>query len=326
MYQHEIYEEAKRRIDDRRKHARLTQEQHIDEIRARFPEVTEIEQQLQRTCLSILQISRDTSAEMRKHRLMELQKRSQTADQMLRDVLTANGYPADYLDIHYHCAACSDSGFHNGVPCTCLTQEIARVGAEHLNASAMLPLCSFETFSLEYYRDLPANQFAAMQRIFQQCRTYAQTFKPNAQSLFLSGKTGLGKTHLSLSIANVVLQKGYSVIYDSAGALIRKIEQEHFGKAQDSNADTMGLLLSCDLLIVDDFGTEFDTQFSRSAIYHLFNGRLSAGKPTIINTNLTHAEIQQRYGDRIVSRLFSCCTGMAFFGSDIRLQKRKEAF
>lgn len=327
MYQREVYDEAIRRIKERRRNARLTQEMHTDEIHEKLPETIEIDNQLRTACLSVLQISHDGTEESRHKRMLELQKRTESADAMLRSILTANGYPADYLDIHYRCHHCCDTGFVNGYPCTCLKQELGRVGAERINARAQLRLCTFDTFSIDYYRTLPQNEFLSMQKILHECKEYAASFHRNAGSILMMGNTGLGKTHLSLAIADSVLKKGYCVIYDSAGALLRRIEQEQFGRTPDAaDTDTLGLLLECDLLIFDDFGTEFDTTFSRSAIYTLLNGRLSAGKPTIINTNLTHAEIEARYGDRIVSRLFSTCIGMAFHGNDIRLQKRKESF
>lgn len=324
MYQRDIYAQAIANIDKRRQQARLLQEQHTDEIRAKFPETVEIEGQLRSTCFSVMQASRDTDDLTRQKRIADIQKKTETAEKMLQEILVANGYPADYLAVKYTCPECSDSGFVGGVPCSCLKREIAKVGAEKMNAKTMLSLCSFESFSLDYYRDLPEEQFAAMQRIFAQCQEYAANFSPDAPSIFMSGQTGLGKTHLSLAIANVVLENGWCVIYDSASALLRQIENEKFARTPDAQAsDTMGLLLDCDLLIFDDFGTEFDTSFTQSAIYTLFNGRLSAGKPTIISTNLELKSLQERYGDRIVSRLIASCQNMVFHGSDIRFKKWK---
>lgn len=322
MYQREIYAEAIARIDKRRQQARLMQERHTDEIREKFPEAVEIERQLRSTCFAVMSAARDTDDSARQKRISDIRKKTETAEKMLQEILVANGYPKDYLAVQYTCPDCSDSGFVNGVPCSCLKREIAKIGAEKMNANAMLSLCSFDSFSLDYYRNLPEEQFAAMQKIYTQCLEYAEHFSPQAPSIFMRGRTGLGKTHLSLSIANVVLEHGWSVIYDSASALLRKIENEKFARTPDAQAsDTMGLLLDCDLLIFDDFGTEFDTAFTKSAIYTLFNGRLSAGKPTIISTNLDLDDVQERYGDRIVSRLIASCLNMNFYGSDIRIQQ-----
>ena len=153
------------------------------------------------------------------------------------------------------------------------------------------------------------------------CKAYADSFSPERSgSLLMSGNTGLGKTHLSLAIANALLQRGVHVIYDSIGSLLHILEQEHFGRG-DSDSDTLSTVLDCDLLILDDFGTEFRTSFSRSMIYTILNSRMNAGKPMIVNTNLTLGEIREEYGDRVVSRLISASQMLAFYGRDIRIQK-----
>ena len=184
------------------------------------------------------------------------------------------------------------------------------------------PRLRFESFDLSYYRDLPPEQYQAMQHIYEECIRYAADFsKGGAGTLLMTGATGLGKTHLSLSIANELLKDGYSVVYDSAERLLRYLEQERFHKSADEENDMLTLLLECDLLIIDDFGSEFSTAFTRSAVYSLINGRYSAGKALIVNTNLTAPELQEQYGDRILSRLL---TGrvLKFFGSDIRLLRK----
>ena len=240
---------------------------------------------------------------------------------MLRAILTANGYPADYLDTHYACAACSDTGFVSGRRCACLQREITNVAAEAFRQESQLTLTSFDSFSLSYYRDLPKEKYEAMVRSFQYCKTYAEQFQPgHSGSMLIFGSTGIGKTHLSLAIASVLIASGYTVIYDSAGALLHKLEQEHFGRGS-AEEDTLDTLRSCDLLIIDDFGTEFETSFTRSQIYTILNSRMNAGRAVIVNTNLTPEEIGSRYGDRVLSRLI---TGriMEFYGKDIRLQKR----
>lgn len=137
------------------------------------------------------------------------------------------------------------------------------------------------------------------------------------------GRTGLGKTHLSLAIAHDVLGKGYEVIYDSIINLLEQVEREHFGRAQVDGIDTMAILQSVDLLILDDLGAEFQSPFYVSAIYNIINTRLNRGLPTIISTNLEFIDIKKRYEERIVSRLFAVYETMHFIGSDIRLMKKK---
>jgi DNA replication protein DnaC len=153
------------------------------------------------------------------------------------------------------------------------------------------------------------------------CKEYANNFNKHSESLFMKGSTGLGKTHLSLSIANEVIKKGYGVIYVSAPSLVSQLEKEHFTyNKNDSKTDEM--LIDCDLLIIDDLGTEFATQFSNSAIYNIFNSRLLADKPVIINTNLTLQELERQYSQRFVSRITGQATRLDFFGKDIRIIKK----
>ena len=317
MYREKIYDEAIRRIKARRLAAQTQQEQRTDRIYAEIPETAELDRQLRSACVAVLRAAQSSDA---KSRIAQIEKQCTEADSMLRQLLTLHGYPADYLDTQYHCKICDDTGFADGRPCECLKHEVARVGAEQMNANSQLSLCSFERFSLSYYQSLPSEQYQIMERIYQQCRKYAAEFDPTRSgNILMIGGTGLGKTHLSLSIADVVLKKGFSVIYDSAGSLLHQLEQEHFSR-QDGGEDTLSMLLDCDLLILDDFGTEFDTSFTRSMIYTVFNSRINAAKPMIVNTNLDKNSLQEQYGSRILSRLFSACI-MQFYGKDIRMQK-----
>lgn len=320
MLNKEIYEEAIQRIKRRRADAQRQQEARTEEVYRLVPEAVELDKQLRNTCLAIWRAA--LSDRERDEKLKQVQQNSKDADKMLRQLLTARGFPADYLDLHYSCERCSDTGFVGGHPCECLKREIGTVGAEKLNASSPLSLSSFETFDLSYYRDLPPEQFHAMEHIYEECIRYAENFsRGKTGTLTMIGNTGLGKTHLSLSIANVLLRKGYGVVYDSADSMLQRLERERFARGSDPG-DTLGLLLDCDLLIIDDFGTEFSTAFTRSTIYTLINSRCSAGKALIVNTNLSAPELQAQYGDRILSRLL---TGkvLRFYGSDIRLRKSR---
>lgn len=320
MMQEQIYSQAIDTIKARRRAAQEQQEARSEQIRREIPETAELERQLRSVCMEIAgTIGSGQCAE----RIRAIEQHSLEADAMLRKLLTAHGYPEDYLDVHYTCPACSDTGFVSGKPCTCLERETGRISAEELNRHSRLALSSFDTFSLQYYSNLPTEQYQAMEQNLEFCRQYANTFSASvASNILMLGNTGLGKTHLSLAVAAVLLQNGYSVIYDSAGSMLHRLEQEHFGKKEGS--DTLDMLLECDLLILDDFGTEFDTSFTRSMIYTIINSRINSGKPLIINTNLTSNEIKERYGDRILSRLLFASKILHFYGKDIRIQKRAQ--
>lgn len=324
MVKEQVYAAAVSNLQTRRLTAQQQQQSRSDQIRREIPETAELDRQLRTVCMSLLQaMGTENSAA----RIKAIERQSTEADAMLRQLLTAHGYPADYLDIHYTCACCNDTGFTDGKPCKCLTAEIGRVAAEQFNANSQLALSSFQTFSLHYYSDLPTEQYQVMERILQTCKQYAADFSPErAGNLLLLGNTGLGKTHLSLAIANELLQKGHSVMYDSVGSLLHILEREQFRRGgEQSEQDTLSAVLTCDLLILDDFGTEFDTSFSRSMLYTILNGRISAHKPVIVNTNLNHQEIRERYGDRILSRLLTESNNMLFYGKDIRIQKKRKS-
>ena len=141
--------------------------------------------------------------------------------------------------------------------------------------------------------------------------------------LFIYGGAGLGKTHLSLAIANQVLRRGYSVLYDSVINFLRQVEREHFGRASGDD-DTLELLLSCDLLILDDLGTEFHSQFYQSTIYNIINTRMNRNRPTIISTNLNYDEISHQYDERITSRIYTNYNCYQFVGQDVRVLKRQQ--
>lgn len=320
MPQEQIYAQAIERIHTRRRAAQQQQEQRTEQIRTEIPETAELDRQLRAFCLSTAQVL-SRGGDDHAAKLRALEQHTREADAMLRQILTAHGYPADYLDVHYTCGKCCDTGFIGGMPCTCLEQEIGRIGAEQLNAHSQLALSSFAEFSLAYYRDLPPEQVSAMEQNLKQCRQYAERFSPSESgNLLMFGGTGLGKTHLSLAIANVLLQKGYSIVYDSVTALMHRLEREQFGKSRPEE-DTLTALTECDLLILDDFGAEFDTSFSRTMIYTILNSRLNARRPLIVNTNLSFDEMKTQYGDRILSRLLSAARVLPFYGQDIRLQK-----
>lgn len=314
----EIYDKAQSILTSRRLEAFNENERRIQEINDKIPQIREINTQIYNTGRELIEIMTSHRGEALTQKIEQLKQYNLGAQAMSRQLLTANGYPADYLDIHYHCPKCQDTGYLKNEFCDCFKKLCGSLSAMKLNRNAQLKLSSFDTFSLSYYK---GDDYFTMNRIFNFARNYAETFHSASESIFMYGKTGLGKTHLSLAIANRVLEKGYSVIYDSIINILRKIEQEHFSREHSS--EMIDLVMETELLILDDLGTEYETPFYSSTVYNIINTRLNSGKPTIISTNLELAVIRRRYDERVVSRITGVYTCMEFKGEDVRFQLKQ---
>ena len=312
-----IFEEAQAVMNKRRLDAVYLNDKRIDEINSRIPEIYEINKCLFDTGKELMRvISEKKNVEQEIERIKRTNLEAQA---MIKNLLVSNGYPEDYLEIRYNCPDCQDTGYCGGEFCHCFKKLYGNLSANEMNKNSQINLSSFDTFSLSYYSGA---DYDIMKRIFEFTKDYAEHFNSGSGSILMFGRTGLGKTHLSLSIANAVLKKGYSVIYDSAINILRKIEKEHFGRS-DNDGDTLSLVLDCDLLILDDLGTEFETSFYSSVIYNIINTRLNSNKASIISTNLDYAGIERRYDERVVSRLCDVYTCLEFKGEDVRLQKQR---
>ncbi len=220
------------------------------------------------------------------------------------------------------CKQCRDTGYFGSGPCSCITDIARSLVAEELSRTMPVGNCSFESFDLAYYSDKEDDKGRVPRRRAENILSAAKKFVddfPNAKSLLFMGETGLGKTHISLSIVSAVCDKGYSVVYGPAGTLFSAAEKEHFSYSGET--EKLDSLLSCDLLVIDDLGTEFLSAFTSSLFYNIINSRLLANKPTVISTNLDIDEIEKRYSNRIASRFIGNYEVKRFLGEDIRQQK-----
>lgn len=320
-YDREILTKATATLSERRNRARAELTAHQNKISLEIPEIESLNRELLSTNVHLTKIilghTKDT------HTLIEqLKERNLEAQAMIRQLLKSHGYPEDYLEIKYFCSDCKDTGVFNGKTCHCLKDLLIKFATEKLNDSSPLELSDFSSFSIDYYPNKKDETLSIvprehMKNILNYCEKYANTFSTNSPGLLLLGPTGLGKTHLSLAIAKTVIAKGFTVIYGSAQDILRKIERDHFSK-DDNNDETLQMLLDTDLLILDDLGAEYASSFHVSSVYYIVNSRLNLKKPTIISSNLTTKELEERYSDRIVSRLLTQYTYLRFVGSDIR--------
>ncbi len=237
------------------------------------------------------------------------------------EMLIAAGYPADYSDIRYRCEICLDTGFTGTKMCVCMRRALVTAGYESSGIGTLMQTQGFDSFSLTYYTGAERD---AMERNLSSLTEFARNFSAHAgESWLLIGATGLGKTHLSTSVAKAVIEGGHDVVYETAHGVFAAFESERFGRGE-TEAGATDRYFDCDLLIIDDLGTELSNQFTLSCLYNVINSRVNGHRSTIINTNLTGAELRARYADRITSRLFGEFKPLMFAGKDIRAQKLKE--
>lgn len=315
----EIFEKAQMIIQSRRQNAVIENDRRIDEINQRIPQIQAINNKIAGAGKELIKIIMAGGDDVQQ-KIDSLKRENLNAQAISRQLLVRNGYPADYLDIHYTCPICGDTGYNEkSEMCDCLNKLCGKLEADEMNRHSNLELSSFDTFSLSYYK---GEDYMNMCNHFYYLKQYTENFSTDSNSILILGKTGLGKTHLSLAVANKVLEKGYSVIYDSAINILHEIEKEHFSR--EHNSEMTDLVMQTDLLIMDDLGTEHKTPFYSSTIYNIINTRLNRHKPTIISTNLTHEEMKQRYDERVVSRITTQYANMHFSGTDIRWQKKNE--
>ena len=320
-YSKEIYDAAGTILRNRQRKAEDDAERRKAAFFAACPRAQQIEHLLAATAVTAAKavLHGKSAAEQ----LRKLKEENLNLQHEFSELMKGKGIAS--LEPQYVCPACKDTGYVDGKMCCCLKDLLREESYRRLNALTPLALSTFESFSLEYYSDelreggRPSAR-SIMRETYSYCVSYAHEFSLNSPNLIMTGGTGLGKTHLSLAIASKAIQKGFGVVYSSVGDLVTKLENEHFGR--DSGSEAMSSLQKCDLLILDDLGTEFRNSFSSSAIYSLVNARLMLQKPTIISTNLSTREMVAYYSERFASRIIGSFRHIVFVGKDVRQQRR----
>ena len=248
-------------------------------------------------------------------RIAAIQEETKALREARAALLEAHGYPADYTDVHYDCEKCKDLGFVDAKMCECFKKALVLRGYETSGLGALIGKQTFENYSLAYF---DGEDRARMQENFDKLRRYADTFDRSSDSLLLMGGTGLGKTHLSSAIAGKVISRGYDILYTSALHMIAEFEKTKF-RGEEDNTDRY---FAAELLIIDDLGTELGGSFSEACLYNVIDTRICKGLPTVISTNLTAAQLSERYTGRIFSRLLGVYNPLLFCGKDVRFEKR----
>ena len=324
MDREQIRHIANARMEDRRQQAEALAAKRRDEIETKLPQIAEIRRMQTITASELAaNIFSGMTPEQKDANFERIKQSCRESSAMIAKILTEAGYPDDYDKVKYRCPKCEDTGYTLYGMCDCMKRLIRQVAAEELNADANMPNADFGHFDLEMYRGVTVNKMDAykvMKKVYEDCVDYAENFTPESESLLFIGSPGLGKTHLSLSIARRVIERGYNVVYGSLLDRLRQIESEHFGKTE---GDTLSLLLDVDLLVLDDLGTEPHTPFYASTLYNIINTRINTRKPVIVSTNLSTAELTNEYNERIISRLFYSYRSVMFIGQDIRRLMRR---
>lgn len=299
----------------KRRRAEAESESRLLEIHALLPEIAEIDRELFSTSVNVMAIA--MSGEDVELKLAELRRRNEEMRAKREEILSQNGYPADYTAVHFECDKCCDTGFVGVEMCDCLRRAVTAAAFEDSGLGNLVEVQGFDNFSLDYYdgsdRKYAETNFAVL-------KGFAENFRDErGKSFILMGATGLGKTHLSTAVAKTVIESGYRVVYKTVQDIMSDFEANRFRGTE--NDEELAGYFDCDLLIVDDLGCEVSNQFTLSCVYNIVNSRINSRKSTIINTNLSQSELRSKYADRITSRIFGEYRPLLFSGRDIRAQK-----
>lgn len=317
------YDAIMRMYDAKQSHARAVQNSRCEEINAHLPEYDALRKE-----------SAKVSAEAARAAVMgDMTKRARLADKLAsineekQLLLAAAGYPEDYLDLHYECPACKDTGFIDGKKCSCFKQAAIDLLYNQSNIKKILLLENFSNFNYDWYSEDyvdPVSGISALENIInvtKDVNAFISDF-PSRQNLLFYGDTGVGKTFLTHCIASELLGRGHSVLYLSAIDLFDLFSKYTFDNNSEADyRDAFSQILDCELLIIDDLGTELTNSFTNSRLFYCINERILAGLSTIISTNLSLEELMNTYSERIFSRLTMSYGIYKIFGDDIRMKK-----
>ncbi|MCR5715837.1 MAG: ATP-binding protein [Lachnospiraceae bacterium] len=285
-------------------------------VQEKLPEYRELEAQTASLSVSYLKrlMNNEPGAREALHNELETLSAKKSA------LLERYGFPADYLQIHYHCPDCKDTGFIGAQKCHCFRErEISRL-YDQSRIRDVLEAENFDTLTYDYY---PADALSHYEKTVQLCKDFAENFDRNpGRSLLFTGTVGTGKTFLSHCIAKSLIDSAHSVIYFSSVDFFDTLSKNVFDKSKDGLYSFYDDLYNCDLVIVDDLGTELTNSFVGSYFFSFLNERQIRRKSTIISTNLSLNEISERYSERTCSRIVSIFEPIVLKGQDLRIQKR----
>ncbi|MBQ7315285.1 MAG: ATP-binding protein [Clostridia bacterium] len=298
MYIQDTYRRVKNDIEQRRQNARATAEERNLALRAKYPEIQQIDEELTKTGLRLFR------AAANREDIDAIRRRNLQLNGRRREILVSLGYPEDYTEVHYTCPLCADTGYQGIRMCSCFREALILENIRESGIGHLIDKQTFDNFDLLWYKKNKGDAaYEQMQTLVRFAKAYAEGFGRSSGNLLFMGPTGAGKTHLCTAIASVVIRRGFGVLYDTAQSIIAAFETDRFKNGYSNEPSLSDKYLECDLLIIDDLGTEFQTAFALSCLYNLINTRQNHGLSTIISTNLSYSALTQRYEDRIYSRI-----------------------
>lgn len=330
-YEQAVLRRASQRLEARRRQREDRFEARRREIYKAVPRLAEIDRLLKQTIIGIISASlRDGTSPAPRLGVIKDQNMELQAER--RALLTAHGYAPDALDGAPACPKCGDSGWVGAKMCSCLRELCTQEQNKELSRLLDLGEQSFDSFQMDCYSPLPdpargLSPRENMEMVYEICGDYARKFgRYYFNNLFLTGAPGLGKTFLSACIARTVSENGFSVVYDTAVNIFARFEAQKFSRDLEDTRearDETRRYLNCDLLILDDLGSEMTTPFVQTALYTVVNSRLVSDRKTVISSNLSMDDVRRRYSPQTASRLEGEYRALPFFGEDIRLLRKR---
>lgn len=308
-----VYEDFERR----RKENAMSRDQRLIEVYGRCNEIRVIDKELSHVGLDIFGATM-LGKEGFEERIKSLQDKYELLQNRRNELLLEMGYDKDYTDLKYDCSLCQDTGYQGAKMCSCLKTALTMKGYESSGIINLLSTQSFESFSFDVY---PSECQDIMKKNYKKLHKFAENFDTNKEFFLLVGGTGLGKTHLSTSVAKYLIETGHDVVYEIAQNIFSDFDTDRFRDRFSDSEMLSTKYFDCDLLIIDDLGTEIITNSTVSYLYNIINTRINKKLPIIISTNLGAKEIKSMYHERITSRLFGEFTIVKFEGTDIRKKK-----
>ncbi len=319
-YTNTVLQRARARYEQAKAERAKQYEAHLRQAYREHPRLEEIDRELKLTMVNLMANALRQGEDIQ-IALEEIKDLNLSLQQEREWIIEAAEYEEGFLDDSPLCTRCNGTGYCGSSMCSCLSELCRQEQKKELTSLIGSGTERFDNFRLDYYSDeydpkLGTSARKLMQSNLNICKKYAQSFTPASGNLLFSGATGLGKTFLSACIARQIAEQSFSVMYETAIRVFSDFEAEKFGA--EENFGKSRKYFECDLLIIDDLGTEMTTQFTISALYSIINTRMMEGKATIISTNLMPEAIEKRYSPQIASRIVGTYRLIKFVGNDIR--------